>query len=535
MKIRQKMIASGAISVLAAALLGGIGFWGQTRLADALAENELSVSALRNHLEGDMMHDALRADVLAAFVAEPGDSAAADQVRNDLREHSEWFQRALEANSKLPLSSNISQAIADSKPALTTYITEAERIIASALRDQQAARSELPAFMQSFGVLEEKNEALSELIEQHASQTRTDGETAIQQAAWLLIGGILAVCCLLCLLTTQLMKAVLRPLEKTVAVARAIAQGNLRSTISIDSNDEAGQLQQALADMQGNLRQMIETIRHEGEQLQQTAHSLHGASQSIVDSASEESDSATSMAAAMEQMIHNIAQIADHARNAQGISAQSEQLASDGGQVIMGVVDGMSRIAEAVNESSATITALGQSSEEIHSIIQVIKSIAEQTNLLALNAAIEAARAGEAGRGFAVVADEVRNLAARTAQSTQEITGMIERIRTSTEQAVNSMQTGVTRVNDGVSLARQAGDSINEIRGGAHRAAEVVEEISHTIGEQSKASSEVAQRVEHIAQMSQQNNRTVHELASAAQRLDSVARSMQSSVLQFQT
>lgn len=269
MKIRQKMIASGAISVLAAALLGGIGFWGQTRLADALAENELSVSALRNHLEGDMMHDALRADVLAAFVAEPGDSAAADQVRNDLREHSEWFQRALEANSKLPLSSNISQAIADSKPALTTYITEAERIIASALRDQQAARSELPAFMQSFGVLEEKNEALSELIEQHASQTRTDGETAIQQAAWLLIGGILAVCCLLCLLTTQLMKAVLRPLEKTVAVARAIAQGNLRSTISIDSNDEAGQLQQALADMQGNLRQMIETIRHEGEQLQQ--------------------------------------------------------------------------------------------------------------------------------------------------------------------------------------------------------------------------------------------------------------------------
>lgn len=535
MKIRQKMIACGAISVVAAALLGGIGFWGQTRLAEALAENELSVSALRNHLEGDMMHDALRADVLAAFVAAPGDTAAAEQVRNDMREHSEWFQRALEANAKLPLTAEIRQAIAESKPALTAYIGEAERISASALRDPQAARSELPAFMQSFAVLEEKNEALSELIEQNAGQTRAAGEAAIRQAAWLLIGGILLVCCLLCLLTTQLMKSVLRPLENTVTVARAIAQGNLRSRISIDSNDEAGQLQQALADMQGNLRQMIETIRNEGEQLQETAQSLNGASQSIVSSANEESESATSMAAAMEQMIHNIAQIADHARNAQGISAHSEQLASDGGQVIMGVVDGMSRIAEAVNESSATITALGQSSEEIHSIIQVIKSIAEQTNLLALNAAIEAARAGEAGRGFAVVADEVRNLAARTAQSTQEITGMIERIRTSTEQAVSSMQTGVTRVNDGVSLARQAGESISEIRGGAHRAAEVVEEISHTIGEQSRASSEVAQRVEHIAQMSQQNNRTVNELASAAQRLDKVARSMQSSVLQFQT
>ncbi|WP_411183932.1 methyl-accepting chemotaxis protein [Pseudomonas sp.] len=287
--------------------------------------------------------------------------------------------------------------------------------------------------------------------------------------------------------------------------------------------------------MQGNLRKMIDGIRKEGEELQQTAHTLNGASQSIVHSTSEESQSAASMACAMEQMIQNIGQIAGHARNAQEISSHSEELASSGGQVIMGVVDGMSRIAEAVNESSATITALGESSEEIHSIIQVIKSIAEQTNLLALNAAIEAARAGEAGRGFAVVADEVRNLAARTAQSTQEITGMIERIRSSTVQAVSSMQTGVTRVNDGVSLARQAGESINEIRGGAHRAAEVVEEISQTIGEQSRASTEVAERVEHIAQMSQQNSRTVHELADAAKSLDRVARSMQNAVLQFQT
>jgi methyl-accepting chemotaxis protein len=234
-------------------------------------------------------------------------------------------------------------------------------------------------------------------------------------------------------------------------------------------------------------------------------------------------------------MIQNIEQIASHARNAQEISSHSEQLAGSGGQVILGVVDGMSRIAEAVNESSATITALGESSEEIHSIIQVINSIAEQTNLLALNAAIEAARAGEAGRGFAVVADEVRNLAGRTAQSTQEITSMIERIRSSTAQAVESMQTGVTRVNDGVALAHEAGSSINEIRGGAQRAAEVVEEISNTISEQSKASNEVALRVEQIAQMSQQNSRTVVQLADAAQSLDRVARSMQSSVLQFQT
>uniref|UniRef100_UPI0030DB330C methyl-accepting chemotaxis protein n=2 Tax=Pseudomonas sp. EA_35y_Pfl2_R111 TaxID=3088689 RepID=UPI0030DB330C len=535
MNIRQKMIACGAISVLAATLLGSIGFWGQTQLAGALNENQLSVSALRNHLEGDMMHDALRADVLAAFYIDPTDSAAVEQVLTDLREHSEWFTRTLNDNAKLPLSTDIRQAISESQPALAAYIQQAEGIVKLALSDPQAARQQMAAFDASFGDLEEKNEALSGLIEAHSADTRSDSETAVRHAAWLLIGGIIAVCILLCLLTSQLMRAVLRPLEKVIAAARAIAQGNLRSVINVDSNDEAGQLQQALADMQANLRQMIDSIRHESEQLQQTAHDLTGASESIVRSTNEESDSAVSMAAAMEQMIQNIEQIAGHARNAQEISSHSEQLAGSGGQVILGVVDGMSRIAEAVNESSATITALGESSEEIHSIIQVINSIAEQTNLLALNAAIEAARAGEAGRGFAVVADEVRNLAGRTAQSTQEITGMIERIRSSTAQAVESMQTGVTRVNDGVALAHEAGSSINEIRGGAQRAAEVVEEISNTISEQSKASNEVALRVEQIAQMSQQNSRTVIQLADAAQSLDSVARSMQSSVMQFQT
>ena len=111
MNIRQKMIACGAISVLAATLLGGLGFWGQMRLAAALAENELSVSALRNHLEGDMMHDALRADVLAAFYIEPGDSNAVSQVRADLDDHSQWFQRTLQDNAALPLSARTGRAL----------------------------------------------------------------------------------------------------------------------------------------------------------------------------------------------------------------------------------------------------------------------------------------------------------------------------------------------------------------------------------------------------------------------------------------
>ncbi|WP_371919506.1 methyl-accepting chemotaxis protein [Pseudomonas sp. SDI] len=235
----------------------------------------------------------------------------------------------------------------------------------------------------------------------------------------------------------------------------------------------------------------------------------------------------------MEQMMANITQISAHAHSARVISAESEQLASSGGQVILGVVEGMNRIAEVVSQSSGNITALDASSEDIHSIIQVIKGIAEQTNLLALNAAIEAARAGEAGRGFAVVADEVRNLATRTTQSTQEISAMIERIQNSARDAVANMQSCVSRVDEGVTLARQAGVSINEIREGAHHAAAMVEEISQTIGEQSKASDEMAQRVEVIAEKSRTNTHSMQDLRMTAERLNEAAESMQSSVQRF--
>ncbi|MCB2250597.1 methyl-accepting chemotaxis protein [Pseudomonas chlororaphis] len=534
MNIRQKMIVSGALSVLAIALVAGIGWWSQARLAQALADSQLNASALRNHLEADMMHDALRADVLAAFASQPGDTSEGEQIRSDLREHGDWFRKALADNAKLPLAPDIRQAIGELQPVLENYIGAAEKIAGEALRDPVAARADMPAFAKSFTEVEGLNEALSSKIEASTAQAREASERTVRQAGWWLSGGSLLAVLAICLLTRRLLHSVLRPLEKSVSAARAIAQGNLSLPISIDSDDEAGQLQKALGDMQANLRDMITTIRRESEGLQGTSHNLSQTSQGIADGASEQAQGANNMAAAMEQMISNIAQVAEHARNAQDISAQSESLAGSGGQVILGVVDGMAHIAEAVNQSSQSITALGQSSEEIHSIIQVINSIAEQTNLLALNAAIEAARAGEAGRGFAVVADEVRSLAARTAQSTREITGMIERIRETTGQAVRSMQTGVSRVNDGVGMAQQAGTSINEIREGAQRSALMVEEISHTIGEQSKASSEVAQQVEMINQIAQRNSLAMHELATTVEHMERSVATLQTSVTRFQ-
>ncbi|PWB32533.1 methyl-accepting chemotaxis protein [Pseudomonas sp. SDI] len=533
MNIRTKIIASGLISLFAALLLGGIGLQGYATTATALSQNETSISAMRNHMEADMMHDAIRADVLAALLVSPADSQGAEQVRKDFDEHAQWMRKVIQANADAALPAEIGSAIRALQPQVEAYIGTAQSVIDSALGSAQDSAALRSTFDAAFSALEVRNEALSTQIEDQAAQSRQHQDASLQSASRWLTLSLVAACVILGFLSWHLLKAVLGPLNRIIDSTRAIAHGDLQREIGPAGNDEIGQLQKVIEDMQRNLRQMIATIRSESDDLHSTSRTLGDTARQIVASADQQADSATSMAASMEQMMANITQISAHAHSARVISAESEQLASSGGQVILGVVEGMNRIAEVVSQSSGNITALDASSEDIHSIIQVIKGIAEQTNLLALNAAIEAARAGEAGRGFAVVADEVRNLATRTTQSTQEISAMIERIQNSARDAVANMQSCVSRVDEGVTLARQAGVSINEIREGAHHAAAMVEEISQTIGEQSKASDEMAQRVEVIAEKSRTNTHSMQDLRMTAERLNEAAESMQSSVQRF--
>jgi methyl-accepting chemotaxis protein len=315
--------------------------------------------------------------------------------------------------------------------------------------------------------------------------------------------------------------------------AEKLAGGDLTGRVHCVAEDEledvAKHFNHMAQSMQSLLGVVLETARKLGDAATQVSSSASQVSQSSV----AQSEAASGMAAAIEEMTVGIDQIAEHARTAHDVSSESGKLSQEGGQIVQSTVAEMQKIADTVNESARIIEELGRHSEAISAIVNVIKEIADQTNLLALNAAIEAARAGEQGRGFAVVADEVRKLAERTTSSTQEISSMIGAIQHGTAGAVTSMQAGVARVAEGVTLSRRAGESIGRIKEGANRVQADVSDISNALHEQSSASNDIARNVERIAQMSEENSAAVRGTAETARELERLATELQNEVRRF--
>ena len=311
------------------------------------------------------------------------------------------------------------------------------------------------------------------------------------------------------------------------------SNNNLTLRVKVSGKDEIAQAGEAFNLLMGSLQDIIRNVSGSAGQVRQSAGQVATATKQVAGSSQAQSEAAASMAATMEQMTVSIDQVAEHAGEAHNSSLQNGNLSARGSEVIMQVVNDMRRIADTVNQSSVIIQELGKQSDEIYTIVQVIKDIADQTNLLALNAAIEAARAGEQGRGFAVVADEVRKLAERTSQSTRVIADIVGKIQEGTKNAVSSMETGVSQVNQGVELAGQADDAINQISAGAQRVSQVASDISAAIKEQSVASSDIARNVERVAQMSDENHAAIQEVAASARNLENLAEEMESTVAKF--
>ena len=331
-----------------------------------------------------------------------------------------------------------------------------------------------------------------------------------------------------------IIRSITGPVNQLKSVMTQIQESNdLTQRVSVSGNDEVGQMAAAFNRLIENFQKIINQVLGNVSDVSSAAAQLTASANQVAAGSNQQSEAASSMAAAVEEMTVSIDQVADHAREAQSISSQAGEISTQGGEVIHNASDEMRKIAESVNESSGIVRALGEESDQISAIVNVIKDIADQTNLLALNAAIEAARAGEQGRGFAVVADEVRKLSERTAKSTQEIAVMIGKIQSGTHKAVSSMEIGASRVSDGVALANKAGESINQIKSGAQQVVQAVNDISMAIREQSIASNEIAKNVETIAQMSEENSTATQQTASTAKHLEALAIELKEAVGRF--
>ena len=348
----------------------------------------------------------------------------------------------------------------------------------------------------------------------------------------------IAAALILSVLIYLLVNSRLGGLRLLVQEVSKVSAGDLRAAVrdaDPASRNEVHAIAHAFNQMAEGMRNLVKGVASTSAQVGVAANELQDAARSAMDGSAQASQSASGIAASVEELSVSISHVADNANHAAHISEDAKAVTGSGREVVQRTMNELERVASDIKESAVLIQSLGERSKQISSVVGVIREIAEQTNLLALNAAIEAARAGEQGRGFAVVADEVRKLAERTAMSTQEISTTVSAILQETSGAVQRMQTVSANMSDSVGLAREAGDSLRTIDQRAQETVEVVHGIADSTREQSAASQEIARLVENIAQAAEgSSNRSVQN-TERAQNLQRLAAELQSQLSRFTT
>jgi methyl-accepting chemotaxis protein len=322
-------------------------------------------------------------------------------------------------------------------------------------------------------------------------------------------------------------------LHKVILIAKQIAEGDLSAEVQVTSKDETGQLMAAMKSMTQNLRNVINQISISSSQVAAAANQLQSSAEHIATGAEEVATQSATVATAGEEISVTSGSIAQNCQMAAEGAKHASQSACNGADVVERTVTVMGQIAEKVQESAKTVESLGARSDQIGAIIGTIEDIADQTNLLALNAAIEAARAGEQGRGFAVVADEVRALAERTTRATKEIGEMILAIQKETKGAVIAMEQGVQQVENGTVEATKSGEALRDIIAQVNAVAMQVNQIATAAEEQTATTSEISSNMMRTSEVVQQTLQSAHESATAAAQLNGNAEELQRLVRQF--
>ncbi|MCC6543550.1 MAG: HAMP domain-containing protein [Nitrospirae bacterium] len=335
------------------------------------------------------------------------------------------------------------------------------------------------------------------------------------------------------LIAWYITSSVVRPLSRAVDVSNSIASGDLTITIESDSTDETGQLLRSMDNMVTNLKKLIANMKETSSNMASASEELSASSEEMSKGVISQSDRSTQIASAAHEMSQTVVEIAKNASNIAASASGTAHIAKDGENIVEKSVSEVKDIAATVSESSKVMVSLGERSKQIGDIIRVISEIADQTNLLALNAAIEAARAGEQGKGFAVVADEVRKLAERTAKATSEIGAMIGAIQDEVQKSVTSMDAVSKMVGSGVEFSTQTGDALQKIVSSVSDLQMMVQQIASATEEMSATSEMISGDIMAVAKVSKDTSTGSEQIAEASSEVARLASRLLSMGEQF--
>ncbi|KWS35995.1 chemotaxis protein [Pseudomonas amygdali pv. ulmi] len=394
-------------------------------------------------------------------------------------------------------------------------------------RDAQAASKAALEKMTTLGVsmLDTSNDLI---IRQNKSRDADSTKSVTMIAAATALALVLSI-----LAGWVITRQITTPLQETLEVVERVASGDLSRNLKVDRKDELGKLQATIQRMTVSLRELVGGIRDGVTQIASAAEELSAVTEQTSAGVNSQKVETDQVATAMHEMTATVQEVARNAEEASEAAVAADRQARDGERVVNEAIAQIERLASSVGNSSEAMGALKQESDKIGSVLDVIKSVAEQTNLLALNAAIEAARAGEAGRGFAVVADEVRSLAQRTQKSTEEIEALIARLQSGTQQAATVMDSSRELSTSSVELTRRAGGSLESITKTVSAIQAMNQQIAAAAEEQSATAEEINRSIINVRDVSEQTSAASEETAASSVELARLGNHLQLLVSRF--
>ncbi|MBC3950877.1 methyl-accepting chemotaxis protein [Pseudomonas folii] len=526
-------IAFGACAVITLAV-GGLGMNGVNKFSDALestfSNNLLSVANTNEAMSALTTHNRGLYRLLDAK-----DSATAETMRSSISAELERAQKVYAVYRDTPLQDDEKAAGDQYDKVMPSYISETQKIFDLQQQGKLAeARTQLNQL--SEGDFNNARRFLQVMIDSNKRQVKEGSEAAKElksTTTLLLSSGIVIAFLVAIILGVLIIRMITRPLAQAVNSAQRIAKGDLTETISTDRTDEAGQLLKAISLMQGSLRTTIREIASASDQLASAAEELSAVTEESTRSLIRQDSEIQQAATAVNQMTAAVEEVARNAVSTSEVSKTAAQDAVDGREQVNDTVKGIGTMVREITRSTDSVSELATNVRDISKVLEVIRSIADQTNLLALNAAIEAARAGEQGRGFAVVADEVRALAHRTQASTVEIEGMIGTVQSGADGAVEAMSKSLAMANGTQKLAESAGTALEKITSGVAQINERNMVIASASEEQAQVAREVDRNLLNIQDLSTQSSAGANQTSASSQELSRLATSFNTLVAQF--